>query len=91
MAASGSLDGQTPATRAVLASATALAFDAQRDQGLVAVDASHLFESNTTRIAMRRGGYLHRYDYDLITLFAPHLTRQVVEMAMTGSGVEYEL
>jgi LysR family transcriptional regulator, cys regulon transcriptional activator len=70
---------------------SALAFDAQRDQGLVAVDASHLFESNTTRIAMRRGSYLRRYDYDLITLFAPHLTRKVVEMAMNGSGVEYEL
>ena len=34
---------------------SALAFDAQRDAGLVAVDAAHLFESNTTRLALRRG------------------------------------
>jgi len=70
---------------------SALAFDAQRDTGLVAVDASHLFESNTTRLALRRGTYLRRYDYDLIALFAPHLSKRVVEMAMHGGGAEYQL
>jgi LysR family cys regulon transcriptional activator len=70
---------------------SALAFDAQRDAGLVAVDAGHLFESNTTRLALRRGSYLRRCDFDLIELFAPHLTRRVVEMAMQGGGAEYEL
>ena len=70
---------------------SALAFDAQRDAGLVAVDASHLFESNTTRLALRRGTYLRRYDYDLIALFAPHLSKRVVEMAMHGGGAEYQL
>ena len=59
--------------------------------GLVAVDASHLFESNTTRLAIRRGSYLRRYDYALIELFAPHLTRRVVEMALSGGGAEYQL
>ncbi|MGE5470847.1 MAG: CysB family HTH-type transcriptional regulator [Bacteroidota bacterium] len=68
-----------------------LAFDAQRDIGLVAIDAAHLFESNTTRLALRRGTYLRRYDYDLIRLFAPHLSQRVVEMAMQGGGVEYQL
>lgn len=68
-----------------------LAFDAQRDTGLVAMDASHLFESNTTRLALRRGTYLRRYDYDLIAGFAPHLSRHVVEMAMQGGGAEYQL
>jgi LysR family cys regulon transcriptional activator len=70
---------------------SALAFDAQRDAGLVAVDASHLFESNTTRLALRRGTYLRRHDYDLIALFAPHLSRHVVDMAMQGGGAEYQL
>lgn len=70
---------------------SALAFDAQRDSGLVAIDAAHLFESNTTRLALRRGTFLRRYDYDLIALFAPHLTRRVVEMAMQGGGDEYQL
>jgi LysR family cys regulon transcriptional activator len=70
---------------------SALAFDAQRDSGLVAVDAAHLFESNTTRLALRRGTYLRRCDYDLIELFAPHLAKRVVEMAMQGGGAEYQL
>ena len=70
---------------------SALAFDAQRDSGLVAVDAAHLFESNTTRLALRRGTYLRRHDYDLIALFAPHLSRRVVDMAMQGGGAEYQL
>lgn len=70
---------------------SALAYDAQRDAGLVALDAAHLFESNTTRLALRRGAYLRRYDYDLIALFAPHLIRRVVEMAMQGGGDAYQL
>lgn len=70
---------------------SALAFDAQRDVGLLALDAGHLFESNTTRLAIRRGTYLRRYDYDLIALFAPHLSKRVVEMAMQGGGDTYQL
>lgn len=70
---------------------SALAFDAERDQGLVAIDASHLFESNTTRLALRRGTYLRTYEYDFIQLFAPHLNRKVVEMAMQGGGEQYQL
>jgi DNA-binding transcriptional LysR family regulator len=70
---------------------SALAFDAQRDSGLVAIDAAHLFESNTTRLALRRGTYLRRHDYDLIELFAPHLTRHVVDMTLQGSGDAYQL
>ncbi|MCL2345720.1 MAG: CysB family HTH-type transcriptional regulator [Desulfobulbus sp.] len=70
---------------------SALAFDAQRDSGLAAVDAGHLFESNTTRLALRRSTYLRRHDYDLIELFAPHLTRRVVELTLQGGGEAYQL
>ncbi len=70
---------------------SALAFDGQRDSGLAALDAAHLFESNTTRLALRRGTYLRRYDYDFIGLFATHLTRRVVDMALQGGGAEYQL
>lgn len=68
-----------------------LAFDPQRDTGLVALAAGHLFESNTTRLALRRGTYLRRYEYDFISLFAPHLSRRTVDMAMEGGGAEYQL
>lgn len=70
---------------------SALAFDRQRDSGLVALEAGHLFESNTTRLALRRGTYLRRYEYDFIGLFAPHLSRHLVDMAMEGGGAEYQL
>ena len=68
-----------------------LAFDEQRDTGLVALDASHLFESNTTRLAVRRGSYLRRFDYDFIELFAPHLTKRVIEMTLQGGGEAWQL
>ncbi len=70
---------------------SAMAFDADRDTGLVALDAAHLFESNTTRLALRRGAYLRRCDYDLIELFAPHLSRRVVDISMQGGGEAYQL
>lgn len=68
-----------------------LAYDAKRDVGLAAIEAGHLFESNTTRLALRRGIYLRRFDYDFISLFAPHLSAKVVDMAMHGGGAEYQL
>lgn len=59
----------------------AIAFDEARDSGLVAIDARHLFATNTTRLAVRRGAWLRAYAYDFITQFAPPLTRAVVEKA----------
>ncbi|MGH8751040.1 MAG: CysB family HTH-type transcriptional regulator, partial [Burkholderiales bacterium] len=38
-----------------------MAFDPKRDKNLRALDASHLFESSTTRIGIRRGVYLRGY------------------------------
>lgn len=68
-----------------------MAFDPKRDTNLRAIDVSHLFESSTTRIGLRRGTYLRRYVFDFIELFAPHLKRETVEAAMKGGGTQYEL
>ena len=69
-----------------------MAFDAKRDTMLRAIDASHLFESSTTRLGIKRGAYLRRYAYDFIELFAPHLARNTVERAVRGEeGSRYEL
>lgn len=59
-----------------------VAYDEQRDGGLVALDARHLFATNTTRVALRRGAYLRGYVYDFIETFAPTLTREVVRQAL---------
>lgn len=64
----------------------AMAFDAERDTGLRALDASHLFESSMTRIGVRRDAWLRGYAYVFVELFAPHLTRAVVEAALRGTG-----
>jgi LysR family transcriptional regulator, cys regulon transcriptional activator len=68
-----------------------MAYDPARDPALRMRDAAHLFEPSTTRIAVRRNAYLRRYVYDFIELFAPHLSRSVVEKTMRGPGTDYEL
>ncbi|TFW13222.1 CysB family HTH-type transcriptional regulator [Massilia arenosa] len=60
-----------------------MAFDHGRDRGLRAVEASHLFAVNTTRLAVRRGVYLRRYAYEFIQQFAPELRRTDIERAVT--------
>lgn len=63
-----------------------MAFDPDRDRGLRALDASHLFESSTTRLGVRRGAFLRGYAYEFIQLFAPHLERKTVEKSVMGAN-----
>ena len=69
-----------------------MAFDPKRDLNLRAIDASHLFESSTTRLGIKRGAYLRRYAYEFIEMFAPQLSRDTVERTVRGEeGSRYEL
>jgi LysR family cys regulon transcriptional activator len=69
-----------------------MAFDPEQDKTLRAMDASHLFESSTTRIGIPRKAYLRTYIYDFIEMFAPRLTRKVVDAAVHGKpGIEYDM
>jgi LysR family cys regulon transcriptional activator len=58
-----------------------MAYEPQTDSDLVRIDASHLFESSTTRIGFRRNTRLRGYMYAFIETFAPHLGRDVVDAA----------
>ncbi len=58
-----------------------MAFDETTDTDLVALDASHLFSASITKIGFRRGTFLRGYMYDFIKMFAPHLTKELVEKA----------
>jgi LysR family cys regulon transcriptional activator len=70
----------------------AMAFDEQRDAGLQAIDARHLFASNMTRVAVRRGAFLRGYAYAFITTFAPPLTRALVDQALAqAAGSSFEI
>ena len=69
-----------------------MAYDPARDLNLRALDASHLFESSTTRLGIPRSAYLRGYIYDFIEMFAPHLSRKIVEAAVHGkSQIDYDL
>jgi LysR family cys regulon transcriptional activator len=59
-----------------------MAYDAETDHDLVALDASHLFESSTTRIGFRKGTFLRGFMYDFIHEFSQHLTRDLVDAAI---------
>jgi LysR family cys regulon transcriptional activator len=62
-----------------------MAFDHGRDRGLRAIEASHLFAPNVTRLAVRRGAYLRAYAYHFIERFAPGFTRADIEGALHPS------
>ena len=61
-----------------------IAFEAERDTVLRALDAGALFGINLTRLAVRRGTYLRGYVYAFIESFAPTLNRSVVEGTLVG-------
>lgn len=65
-----------------------MAFDPVRDQGLRALDVSHLFENSTTRIGIRRGTFLRQYTFDFIAMFAPHLGKEAVQQVLQAEESE---
>ena len=70
-----------------------IAYEAERDTGLRAIDAGHLFGINLTRLAVQRGSYLRGYVYAFIESFAPTLNRAVVEKALAedSPNADYEI
>jgi len=69
-----------------------MAFDETRDAALHAIDARHLFASNMTRVAVRRGAFLRAYTYEFIRCFAPPLTRALVDQALAlAPGTAFEI
>lgn len=64
-----------------------MAFIAERDKPLQLLDTSHLFEKQTSRIAVRRGRYLRGFAYRFIELCAPNLTEQIMR---SGAAVGEE-
>jgi LysR family cys regulon transcriptional activator len=63
-----------------------MAYEPTRDTTLAVVSTKHLFEDNTTRLAIRRGTWLRRLDYDFIETFAHQLTRRIVDLTISGGG-----
>jgi LysR family cys regulon transcriptional activator len=62
----------------------AMAFDPKRDVGLRLIDSAHLFEANTSLIAVRRGSYLRNFAYRFIELCSPALPEAEVRRAVAA-------
>ena len=60
-----------------------LAHDADEASGLQAIDASDLIDISTARVVFRRGLFFREFMYEFLELFAPHLTREVIESALS--------
>ena len=59
-----------------------MAVDPNQDNGLMTLDARHLFESSVTRIGFRKGTFLRGFMYEFMREFAPHLSRDIVDQAV---------
>ncbi|AIN47220.1 HTH-type transcriptional regulator CysB [Candidatus Palibaumannia cicadellinicola] len=65
-----------------------MAVSSEADQDLVKISADVLFAQSTTKIGFRRSTFLRSYMYDFLQRFAPHLTREVVDMAVARRSNE---
>jgi LysR family transcriptional regulator, cys regulon transcriptional activator len=58
---------------------------------LVSRPAGHLFGSNLTRVAFKRGAYLRQFVLSFTELLSERLTRSLIQRAMNGDGLDYDL
>jgi LysR family cys regulon transcriptional activator len=63
----------------------AMAVDPREDADLVSIEASHLFPAHATWTGFHQGALLRTYMYDFLQLFAPHLTRRLVDRAANAA------
>jgi LysR family cys regulon transcriptional activator len=68
-----------------------LAFNPRIDRGLVSLDASHLFRSGILNLVLRRHGYLSRPVESFLSVFAPHIHRDLLLKALDGTDINAEL
>ncbi len=68
---------------------------AMQDDGangdLVARPLGHLFGSNVTRVAFKRGAYLRQFVYAFAEQLSDRLSTALIQRAMNGQGTDYDL
>ena len=71
---------------------TELAMQSQAGDGdLVARPVGHLFGSNVTRVAFKRGAYLRHFVLAFAEMLSPHLSAELIAKAMSGQGSDFGL
>ncbi len=63
-----------------------IAWNAERDPDLVAMPAGHLFGTQITHLAIKRGVALRGYVHHFIALIAPEFDREMIERLVQGDG-----
>jgi LysR family cys regulon transcriptional activator len=58
---------------------------------LVSRPVGHLFGSNVTRIAFKRGAYLRNFVYAFAEMMSDRLSRKLIDSAMAGESDDYQL
>jgi LysR family transcriptional regulator, cys regulon transcriptional activator len=58
---------------------------------LVSRPVGHLFGSNVTRIAFKRGAYLRNFVYAFAEMMSDRLSRKLIDSAMAGTADDYQL
>jgi len=58
---------------------------------LVSRPVGHLFGSNVTRIAFKRGAYLRNFVYAFAEMMSDRLSRKLIDSAMAGEPDDYQL
>jgi LysR family cys regulon transcriptional activator len=67
-----------------------MAYDPVADNDLTALDATHLFGLSVTKVGLRRDLFIREFMYEFIRLFAPRLTKEVIQQAM-GKGHDEDM
>jgi LysR family cys regulon transcriptional activator len=57
-----------------------MAFDKNKDKGLIAKDVSHLFPISTTYIGIRQENFVRSFTFDFIKMFIPKMTDQDLKL-----------
>ena len=70
---------------------SSMAMGRVREDGLVALDATHLFPMQTTRLAFRRGAYLRGFTVEFIRLFSPHVEAKDLRDLVGAPGQHFEI
>ncbi len=65
--------------------------DPLADTDLVGLPAGHLFGTNVSRVAFRRGVYLREFELTFAELLSDRLSRHLILKAMQGGGDDYTL
>jgi DNA-binding transcriptional LysR family regulator len=67
------------------------AFREGKEEGLAALDCSHLFPEQTTRLAYKRGAYLRGYTVEFIRLLAPNMRAEDLKQLEGGAAENFSI